>query len=69
MSLSASPALATDAARARMAATVAFTGGLVSLALVPALAVVRPDLAPTNRMLVIAYALLLMVVAAPLLKR
>jgi hypothetical protein len=46
MSLSASPALATPGASARMAASVAFAGGLLSLALVPALAVVRPDLAP-----------------------
>lgn len=46
MSLTASPALAAPAASARMAATVAFAGGLVSLVLVPALAIVRPDLAP-----------------------
>lgn len=46
MSLVASPTLAAPAASSRMAATVAFTGGLISLLLVPALAIVRPDLAP-----------------------
>jgi len=46
MSLAASPTLTTPAASSRMAATVAFAGGLVSLALVPALAIVRPDLVP-----------------------
>lgn len=46
MSLAASPTLAAPAASARMAAGVAFAGGLISLVLVPALAIVRPDLAP-----------------------
>lgn len=46
MSLTASPTLTVPAASSRMAATVAFTGGLISLALVPAFAIIRPDLAP-----------------------
>jgi hypothetical protein len=46
MSLAASPTLAAPAASARMAATVAFAGGLISLLLVPALAIARPDLPP-----------------------
>lgn len=46
MSLAASPTLAAPAASSRMAAGVAFAGGLASLLLVPALAIVRPDLAP-----------------------
>lgn len=46
MSLAASPSLAAPAASSRMAAAVAFAGGLISLTLVPALAILRPDLAP-----------------------
>jgi hypothetical protein len=46
MSLAVSSTFTAPAASSRMAATVAFTGGLISLALVPALAIVRPDLAP-----------------------
>ena len=51
MSLAASPTLAAPAASSRMAATVAFAGGLVSLVLVPALAIVRPDLAPGSHVM------------------
>jgi hypothetical protein len=46
MSLAASPTLAAPAASARMAAVVAIVGGAISLALVPALAILRPDLSP-----------------------
>ena len=46
MSLAASPTLAAPAASSRMAAGVAIAGGAISLVLVPALAILRPDLAP-----------------------